>query len=159
MKKILISSVSSFVGGVVLTFLIVYLAAPSLMLNEYESTYTFTESVQRFEQAITDGGWKIPKVHDLQASMKKSNQDVLPVKVFEICHPEHAGKILARNDERIVSSLMPCRVAIYEKADGKTYVSSMNTGLMGKMMKGIVPEVMKDASQASSEFVNQIAQK
>jgi len=48
---------------------------------------------------------------------------------------------------------MPCCIAVYEKTDGKTYVSWMNTGLMGKMMKGVVPGVMKVASEESEQIV------
>lgn len=159
MKNTIIASVVSFVAGVLITFAGIYQAAPSLMLNEYETVYNFEESTQRFEKAVKDGGWKMSKIHDLQATMKKFDKDVRPVKVFEICHPDHAGKVLAASDERIVASLMPCRVSIYEKDDGKTYVSSMNTGMMGQMMDGIVPEVMADASKASAEFVSTITQK
>lgn len=28
-----------------------------------------------------------------------------------------------------ISAMMPCRVAVYEKADGKTYISRINPGL------------------------------
>ena len=157
MKKTLIISAATFAGGVLLLFVLMYQSAPSLMINEYESRYSFDESVTIFEKAVKDAGWKIPIVHDLQKTMKKHDKDVQAVKVFELCHPGHAGKILSRSDERVVTSLMPCRVSIYEKADGRTYISAMNTGLMGRMMKGNVPEVMKDASSASAEFINQIA--
>jgi uncharacterized protein (DUF302 family) len=54
---------------------------------------------------------------------------------------------------------MPCRVAIYEKSNGKVYVSRMNTGLMGKMMGGIIPEVMAVASRESEEMVAAIIKK
>jgi uncharacterized protein (DUF302 family) len=32
--------------------------------------------------------------------------------------------------------MMPCSVAVYEKSDGKVYLSMMNIQLMGKMYKG-----------------------
>ncbi|QEN08956.1 DUF302 domain-containing protein [Oceanispirochaeta crateris] len=45
--------------------------------------------------------WKIPAVHDLQTTMAKFDKDVKKVKIFELCHPDHAGEILAENDESI----------------------------------------------------------
>jgi len=45
---------------------------------------------------------------------------------------------------RYSSLFMPCRIAVYTKSDGKTYVSSMKAERMGNMMGGIVAEVMAD---------------
>ena len=33
---------------------------------------------------------------------------------------------------------MPCTISVYEKSDGKTYISMMNLELMGKMYGGDV---------------------
>ena len=38
----------------------------------------------------------------------------------------------------MLTAIMPCNIAVYEKSDGKTYVSMMNLGLMGKMFGGDV---------------------
>ena len=57
-----------------------------------------------------------------------------------------------------LSVMMPCSIAVYEKADGKTYVSTMNSGLMGKMFGGTAAAVMagpvaKDTA-AFTSFLN-----
>ncbi len=88
--------------------------------------------------------------------MAKFGKTVKPVKVFELCHPDHAEKILKKGDERIVTSLMPCRVSIYEKNNGKVYVSRMNSGLMAKPMGGIIDEVMSAASKENEEILKAI---
>ncbi|MEA3288480.1 MAG: DUF302 domain-containing protein [Candidatus Marinimicrobia bacterium] len=154
--KIIGSGLVGFILGILLTGVFAWNAAPGMMMMEDETRYGFEESVDRFTQAVKDQGWKMPAVHDLQKTMKKFDKDVKSVKVFELCHPEHAGKILAKDDERIVTSLMPCRVAIYEHSDGTVYASRMNSGLLGKMMDGIVPEVMADASADSEEILKSI---
>jgi uncharacterized protein (DUF302 family) len=123
------------------------------MLKEQVSLHGFEGSVELFEESATEQGWSIPTVHDMQKTMDKFGKDVVEAKVFELCHPEHAFEILSRDKERIVMSMMPCRVAIYKKIDGKTYVSWMNTGLMGSMMKGVVPKVMKNASRESEQII------
>ena len=155
-KKTIISGVIGLIVGAFLMGIIVYNKAPSLMLLEDESKYGFEESVEKFKKGVKENGWKIPKVHDLQKTMAKYGKDVRKVQVFEICHPEHAYKILSRDGERVVTSLMPCRVAIYERSDGRVYVSRMNSGLMGKMMSGIIPEVMGQASRESEIITNAI---
>lgn len=88
--------------------------------------------------------------------MAKFGKEVNKVQVFELCHPDHAYKILSRDAERKVTSFMPCRVAIYEHSDKKVYVSRMNSGLMGKMMGGIIADVMTDASTESEAIISEI---
>jgi uncharacterized protein (DUF302 family) len=156
MMKSIVVGVAAFVAGIVLTGLVMYASAEKMMLMEDKSPYGFDEAVEKFTAATEEAGWKIPMVHDLQATMENFGKEVNRVMVFELCHPDHAYRILSQNDERIVSSLMPCRVAIYEKNDGSVYVSRMNSGLMGKMMSGVVPEVMGVAARESEAIVKKI---
>ncbi|TVQ92334.1 MAG: DUF302 domain-containing protein [Bacteroidetes bacterium] len=127
-----------------------------MMLKEAESKYNFERSVEIFEQTALEMGWKIPTVHDMQETMKNFGKDVAQMKVFELCHPEHAYEILSRDKERIVSNMMPCRVSIYEKSDGNTYISWMNTSMMGNMMGGVIADVMGVASAESEKMISAI---
>jgi len=139
-EKNILLALGGFVLDALILSLVLWNTAPSLMLLEDESKYGFEESIQKYQEAVEAKGWKIPAIHDLQKTMAKYGKDVLQVMVFELCHPKHAYVILSRDAERVVSSLMPCRVAIYKKSDGKVCVSRMNTALMGKMMGGVVPK-------------------
>ncbi|NHB69782.1 DUF302 domain-containing protein [Perlabentimonas gracilis] len=154
MKKTVLFTSIGLLLGVLITMLLIYASAQSVMLKEQVSMYGFEKSVELFEKSATEQGWSIPTVHDMQKTMDKFGKDVVEAKVFELCHPEHAFEILSRDKERIVMSMMPCRVAIYKKSDGKTYVSWMNTGLMGSMMKCVVPKVMKNASRESEQIIS-----
>ncbi len=158
MKKYLVGGGIGMVIGMLFLGLIMYNMAPGLMLIEDVSKYDdFDKTVEVFEQSVKDHGWKIPATHDLQKSMAKFGKEpIKAVKVFELCHPNHAYKILAKDNERIVSSLMPCRVAIYERSDGKVYISRMNSGLMASMMDGIIPEVMDDAAKENEVILKPI---
>jgi len=127
------------------------------MFLENESKYNFTETVEKLTAEIVNKTWKVSAVHDLQETLKKSGTEVLPIKVFALCHPKHSSKILSKDDERIVSSLMPCRVSVYEKSDGKTYISRMNSGVLAKSFGGIIEEVMiastNDVEEMLSSFI------
>ncbi len=155
-KKDYLFGIIGMVFGIMLTGFFAYKAAPGMMLKEAESKYNFEQSVKLFEQTAKDMGWSVPTVHDLKKTMNNFGYDVNRAKVFELCHPDHAVRILERDDERIVSSMMPCRVSIYEKSDGKTYVSWMNTSLMGNMMGGVIADVMGIASKESETMVSAI---
>jgi uncharacterized protein (DUF302 family) len=156
MKKQILWGVGGLGLGLLLAFLGLIISAPGLMVSEAELEHTFDDAVALFEETVKDHGWKIPTVHNLQGTMDKFGYDVAAVKVFELCHPDHASKILTQDNERIVSNMMPCRVSIYEKSNGKVYVSWMNTGLMGGLFGGLVAEVMDDASAESLAMIQEL---
>jgi len=123
------------------------------MFLENESKYNFTETVEKLIVEIEKKGWKVSAIHDLKETLKKNGTEVLPVKVFALCHPKHSSKILLKDDERIISSLMPCRVSVYEKSNGKTYVSRMNSGILAKSFGGVVEEVMTASAKEVEDIL------
>lgn len=75
-----------------------------------------------------------------------------PVTVIELCKVDLAGEILTGDDSRVVSSLMPCRVAVYETGDGRVVVSRMNTGMMSKLFGGDIERLMAQATSETEEI-------
>ena len=138
--------------GIIIALLVIFYSAPSIMFKENKSKHDFETTIAELEKTVADAGWVIPHVNDLQASLHKFDYDIMKVKIYEICKPEHAYKILSQDDERIVSSLMPCRIAIYEKSDGNVYMSFMNAKLMAKPMVKLIRQTMADAA-AETEVI------
>ncbi len=159
MNKNVIFGIGGLLIGALLTGFILFKASPGMMLKESKSPHNFETTVNRFQQAVLDMGWKIPAVHDLQATLHGFGKTVGPVMVFELCQPEHAYQILSQSEERIVSTMMPCRVAIYQKADGKVYVSRMNSKLMADAMGGLVKKVMAEAFAENEQMIATTLQK
>jgi uncharacterized protein (DUF302 family) len=124
------------------------------MLLESQSIYDFTKTVEKVSEKVIDSGWKIPAIHDLQNTIKNFGKDILPIKVLEICHPKHSSRLLELNDERIVSTFMPCRLSVYEKSDGKVYISRLNGALLSKSFGGIVEDVMTLANSEMEEMIS-----
>ena len=143
-------------AGILVTILLVgivgFLAAPSLMIQEDLSPLGFDETVQAIQDSAVKQDWKVPTVHHIDGSVKSAGYDVLPTAVVELCHPDHAGHILEEDEAKIVTSLMPCRIAVYETSDGEVVISRMNSGLISKIFGGTVAEVMAQAS-ADNEVI------
>lgn len=143
-------------GGLVTGFAL-YKSSPDLFLKENQSKYDFEESIAILEEAIEERGWKIPMKHDLQATMIKfGKKDIQKVTVIEMCHPDLAAEILANDETKIVSNMMPCRIALYQKSDGKTYYSRMNSSPMAKAMGGVVKEQMTVANDDMEDILKLI---
>jgi uncharacterized protein (DUF302 family) len=123
---------------------------------EHRSRFGFDKTVEILIADAEKREWKIPAVHDLQQSLAKSGKSVRPVKVIEICKPKYSGQMLELNDERIISVMMPCRISVYEKDDGLTYVSQINTGQLAAGLASNIARVMKEASDETFEIVQKV---
>lgn len=144
--------------GIVLTILAIIVMLPRQMFIVHESKLGFDETVEVITNSVKENNWSMPHQYDLQATMKKHGFEVNPVIVFSLCKPEHAHQILSDDAVRNVSSLMPCRVAVYEKG-GKTYVSMLNAGLFSKFMGNKVKNVMGAASAENIQILEPIIKK
>ena len=125
----------------------------SELIIESQSLFSFEATIIKLNTIIIDSGWKLPAVHDLQTTIKNFGKDILPIKVFEICHPKHSSRLLELDDERIVSTFMPCRISVYEKSDGKTYISRFDGKKLSAMFGSLVEEVMTEANAEMEEMI------
>jgi len=151
-KENIISAVVGLAAGILLTGFIISQSAPGYMIVENKSKLGFEETVETIKTAAAEAGWKVPTVHHIDKSVAKAGYNVLPVAVIELCKPGLAGKILEGDKERVVSSMMPCRVAVYKKGNGDVIVSRMNTGMMSSMFGGKVAEIMADATKETEKI-------
>ena len=139
-------------AGALIVGLVAWNRAANSMIMEDRSTLGFDETVQAIQDRAVAAGWKLPKVHTISETVNESGFDVRPVTVIELCKADLAGRVLADEKGRRVSSLLPCRVAVYENAAGEVIVSRMNSGLMSRAFGGIVQEVMTEAAVQNEEL-------
>ncbi|MBT8042944.1 MAG: DUF302 domain-containing protein [Pontiella sp.] len=115
---------------------------PKLMVKEKASPMGYEETIAHIQNNVTNAGWKVSALMRLDKTLAKEGKTVLPVASFKICQPDHAEQVLLDDKARSLSVMMPCSIAVYEKADGKTYISTMNAALMGRMFGGTAQKVM-----------------
>lgn len=124
------------------------------ILIEKASPYNVEKTAELIVAESERQNWKVPAVHDLQQTLAKSGKVVMPVKVIELCKPDLAGKILELNHERSISVFMPCRISVYEKEDGITYLSVMNAEAMTGFLPESVAGIMVDAATGSLSIID-----
>lgn len=120
---------------------------------EQPSKLNFEATVDSVISEAQKREWSIPAVHDLQQSLAKAGKNVKPVKVIEICKPKYSGQMLELSNERIVSVIMPCRISVYEKDDGRVYISLLNAGVMAKGFSDNIQNIIKASSDETFEIV------
>lgn len=126
------------------------------IIIEHVSPFNVETTVEKLVAAAALKEWQNPATHNLQQSLAKAGKEVLPVQVIEICKPAFSGKMLEKSDERIVSVMMPCRISVYQKEDGKTYVALLNMTSMTTGMSATAVEAIKGATDESMEIVKSV---
>jgi hypothetical protein len=58
------------------------------------------------------------------------------IKVFRLCNKSYAKAMMEDESCRKIASVIPCQFALYEKQDGKTYLSRQDMSLAGRLVGG-----------------------
>jgi uncharacterized protein (DUF302 family) len=139
--------------GIIITAIALFFTAPSMMMVVDESQYDFDQSIAKIRESAAGEGWKVPTVHMLHQAVAGDGYVVGRAGVIELCQPHHAARILADESSRFITSMMPCRVSIYETSDGKVLISRMNTGLVAQLFGGLIAEVMAVATAENEKIL------
>ena len=150
------NGIIGFILGALIFGIIIYISAPGMIIVESKSKFGFDETVSKIKIASAEDGWKNPIIHRIDKSVSEIDSTILPVAVIELCKPSHAVKVLVNDEDKIVSSMLPCRVAIYEKKNGDVIVSRMNTGLIAGLFGGVVSSTMGHATAETEEIFKTI---
>ncbi len=155
-RQTIISSILSLITGLLLMGIATFNSQDKILMMEDASKYNFETTVEQFEQAVDEAGWSIINTHDMQQMILRHGHEVNSVKIFEVCSARYSAELLKLDDERIISPLMPCRVAIYEKSDGNTYIARMDNEEFARPFGGVIEEVMTTATRDVEEIIARI---
>lgn len=134
-------------------------SSPQDLFIETESPLSHADTVDALKAEMTADGWSVLATHDLAAALAKKGHTVLPVAIIEACSGKFSVTLLKKDETRYVSSLLPCRVSVYEKSDGKVIISRMNTTAMGAQMEPAVAEVMAKAGSSVEAIIAKVVTK
>lgn len=144
-----------FFAGVVAVGLLVYTFMGSLMFREIPSPFGVEETVARIQQNIQNAGngWALSGLRNAAKPIEADGGNVLPVLMIEACSTRYSGPILKDDSYRFLSNLMPCKISVYKKSDGKTYIGMMNAGFMGWMFGTKVGGIMTHVAADQARFI------
>jgi uncharacterized protein (DUF302 family) len=147
--------IGGFVAGLAFIGFMAYNFMSSLMFWEMTSPFGVEETAARIQQNIQNAGngWVLAGLRNPAKAVEADGGNALPVIMVEACSTKYSGPILRDDTVRFLSILMPCKISIYKKNDGKTYIGGMNAGLMGRMFGPMVGEVMGHVAKDQAKFV------
>ena len=96
----------------------------SVMKIDYtvESKKNFDQLVEEIQAKISENGFKVLYVHDVQATMKGKGIEFPPYKIVELCNAKYAHAVLQA--DMTIGLMLPCKINVYEK-DGKRFIVGM----------------------------------
>ena len=98
------------------------------MYYTVQSDKSFDQAASDLESAVTRLGFGVLHVHDLGTTLRsKGIAFDEQCKVFEVCNPAQAAKVLS-TDMRLNMAL-PCRISVYNEA-GKTHIGLIKPAQM-----------------------------
>lgn len=151
--------ISGVVLGLVLAGVGAYANMSNLMFTETVSPFGLEETVARIQHNIVNNpelkekGWSLSGLRNPARAVSTDGGNVLPVLMVEVCSTKYSKPILKDDTVRFLSILMPCKISVYKKQDGKIYIGTMNAGLMGKMFGSMVGSVMSEVAADQKKFL------
>jgi uncharacterized protein (DUF302 family) len=152
----LLTILISFIAGAALTLVIGINALPGLMMKEIPSPLSFEETLDKIEANAKEAGWKVPKKWkvDFQKNLLKVVKvDIGPNRLLKMCEPKAAADILIHDELKKLSGMMPCTIAVYEKSDGKTYISLMNMDMLGLLFGDVIKDITDELGPQMEKMV------
>lgn len=105
------------------------------MYHIVESGKPFEQVAADLEAAVRAGGFGVLYVHDLGNTLRTKGQPFTEqCRIFEVCNPAQAAKVLAR-DLRLNMAL-PCRISVYTE-QGRTRIGLI---LPAEMLAGLTQD-------------------
>jgi uncharacterized protein (DUF302 family) len=114
------------------------------MLHIVESEKPIDRVAADLEAAVARHGFGVLGVHDLTAKMaEKGVAFARDCRVFEVCNPQQAKKVLEANLE--ISTALPCRISLYTEGARTKLATIRPTAMLDLFpnpeLKGVAQEV------------------
>lgn len=119
------------------------------------SEKTFEKASEDLDAAVKRHGFGVLHVHDLGATLRSKGIDFPEqCRVFEVCNPKQAAKVLA-SDMRLNMAL-PCRISVFTE-NGATRIGLIKPVQMLSALSDdkILAEVAKEVEEKTLQMVDE----
>lgn len=145
--------VAGLFSGIIFTVFVIILSFRRYLFLVSKSQFDFGKTIELLTDSVYNKDWNLSHLNDLQEEMETKGNEVMPVRIFSICKPDLATRILNSNKDRHLSAIMTCRIAVYQKSNGETYISRLNSGLIARLLGGNASLVMGMAAEGSEKII------
>ncbi len=88
----------------------------------------FADAVDAVQTALTERGFRVQFVHDVQETLAEKGFEREPLTIIETCNAKHAHAVLAADPK--IALMLPCPVVVYEE-NGERFISTLKPSVIG----------------------------
>ena len=126
------------------------------MLHVTESRKPIDRVAADLEAAVVRHRFGVLGMHDLRAAMaQKGVAFAHECRIFEVCNPHQAKRVLEANLE--VSTALPCRISVYEEAGVTKLATIRPTAMIALYGTPGLKEVAEDVEQTLVQIMDEAA--
>ena len=126
------------------------------MLHVTESRKPIDRVAADLEAAVVRHRFGVLGMHDLRAAMaQKGVAFARECRIFEVCNPHQAKRVLEANLE--VSTALPCRISVYEEAGVTKLATIRPTAMIALYGTPGLKEVAEDVDQTLVQIMDEAA--
>jgi uncharacterized protein (DUF302 family) len=126
------------------------------MLLKVESKKSLDQVCQDLEKAVVANKFGVMTVHNLNETMaKKGVQFDRPCRIFEVCNPHQAKKVLEKNIN--ISTFLPCRISVFTEGDRVVLTTLKPTELIAHFNAPELKPVAQEVEGALSKIMREAA--
>jgi len=127
--------------------------SPHPMFIETVSPANLPTTVNAFLEEVRAAGWSNLGTTNMAGILSERGFTLDPVLILHPCSGRLSAQLLDNDETRFVSSMIPCRVAIYQTSDDRVIISRINSAAMAKMMPSKVADIMASAGTGVEEII------
>jgi len=119
------------------------------MLFKMETPKQFELVCQDLEKAAVNNKFGVMAVHNLNETMKKKGVEFnRPCRIFEVCNPHQAKKVLEKAME--ISTFLPCRISVFMEGE-KVFLATLKPTALISMLR--MPELQSTAQEVEDTLI------
>jgi len=118
-----------------------------------ESDKSFEQASADLEKAVINNGFGVLHIHDLGTTLRSKGIEFdQQCKVFEVCNPKQAVKVL--NTDMKLNMALPCRISVYTE-DNKTKIGLIEPVYMLSALSQD-PALLEVAQEVESQTIQMV---
>jgi len=126
------------------------------MLIKMESKKSLDQVCQDLEKSVMANKFGVMAIHNLNETMaKKGVQFDRPCRIYEVCNPHQAKRVLEKNID--ISTFLPCRISVFTEGGQVVLTTLKPTELISHFNAPELKPVAQEVEESLTKIMREAA--
>jgi uncharacterized protein (DUF302 family) len=127
-------------------------------IDIFTSERNHAATVEFIIAAAEANGWALLGKSEMHKNLSRAGFDLPPITILNLCKPAYAGELLSDAAARHYSTMMPCRVSVYEDDDGTVKVALLNAAYAAQLYPEVDSRILLTAMAEIEAMLSGLSQ-